>query len=109
MNLLIHWMGDKKFGTSMHHWDDMTNLAQQQNEDGTNDTSETAKTILPYRESIVSASSLESFTIDEHGNLNCQFSDYDKMKNAASSNRSSCVDIDDIVLTTDPMFTIQEG
>ena len=72
----------------MHHWDDMANLTQLQNEDGTNDTSDAAKTTLPYSEIVVDISSLESFTlIDEHGNLNRQFSDYDKMKSAASSNR----------------------
>ena len=101
---------EKKFRPSMHHWDDMTNLAKLKEEGSNNNTTETGSSTLPYRESIVSVSSLESFTIDAHGNLNRQFSDFDKMKSASSSNRSSCVDIDDIIINTDTsMFTIPEG
>ena len=115
---------EKRFTSSLHHWDDTSNLAQLKDESAINDskvasdkssssnysTSKKPKNTVPYRESVVSASSLESFTLDEHGNLNHQYSDYDKMKSTSSSNRSSCVDIDDIVIITDPaMFTITEG
>ena len=101
---------EKKFRSSMQRWDDMTNLAKLKDDASSNTATETASTTVPYRESVVSVSSLESFTIDAHGNLNRQFSDYDKMKSASSSNRSSCVDIDDIVINTDPsMFSIPEG
>ena len=100
-----------RFKSSMHRWDNMTNLDKLKDEDGSIDkATEAAAKTEQYRDSVVSASSLESFTIDEHGNLNRQFSDFDKMKSASSSNRSSYVDIDDIVITTDPsMFSIPEG
>ena len=101
---------ENKFESTMQRWDDVTNLAKLKDDASGNTGTETMSTTVPYRESIVSVSSLESFTIDEHGNLDRQFSDYDKMKSASSSNRSSCVDIDDIVINTDPsMFTIPEG
>lgn len=44
------------------------------------------KSRLPYREPAVRAASVESFTLDEHGNLlNRQCGDFDKMKNTAAS------------------------
>ena len=73
----------------MQRRDDVaTNLAKLKDDVSSNTGTETASTTASYRESIVSVSSLESFTIDEHGNLDRQFSDYDKMKSASSSNRS---------------------
>ena len=82
---------EKRFTSSLHHWDDTSNLAQVKDESAINDskvasdkssssnysTSKKPKNTVPYRESVVSASSLESFTLDEHGNLNHQYSEYD--------------------------------
>lgn len=111
----------KPVKSPLHHWDDMTNLAELKDEDkSANDESSSSnvagfvknpKNTVPYRDSVVSASSIESFMLDEHGNLNCQYSDFDKMKtdHGASSSRSSCVDIDDIVITTTEIFPIPEG
>ena len=102
---------ESKFRSSMHRWDDVANLTKLK-DDGSGYTAdaELAGTTEAYRESVVSASSLESFTIDAHGNLDRQFSDYDKTRSASSSNRSSCVDIDDIFINTDPsMSPIPEG
>ena len=100
-----------RFKSSMHRWDNMTNLDKLKDEDGDIDkASETAHFTVPYRDSVVSAASIESFTIDNHGNLDRQFSDFDKMKSSSSSNHSSCVDINDIMITTDSsMIPIPEG
>jgi len=111
----------KPVKTLLHHWDDMTNLADLQDEDKSpNDESKSddvaasdkiPKNTVPFRESVISASSLESFILDEHGNLNRQFSDFDKMKSNDSPS-SSCIDIDDVVLATaEPhsIFPIPEG
>ena len=91
---------ENKFRPTMQRWDDVANLAKLKDDASGNTGTETVSTTVPYRECIVSVSSLKSFTIDEHGNLDRQFSDYDKMKSASSSNRSSCVDIDDIVINS---------
>ena len=105
---------EKRFTSSLHHWDDIANLAELKDE-GTFDESKTTddvptsgdsvakkpKHTVPYRESVVSASSLESVILDEHCNL----------RSAQSSNRSSLVDVEDVLFEfTEPvMSTITEG
>ena len=105
---------EKRFTSSLHHWDDMSNLAELK-EEGTCDedkitddapasgdaVAKKPKHTVPHRESVVSASSLESVLLDEHDNL----------RSGRSSNRSSVVDLDDVIFEfTEPsMSTIKEG
>ena len=107
---------EKRFTSSLHHWDNLSNLTELKDEspfDESNATGDTPaasddsvtkkpKHTVPYRESVVSASSLESFVIDNYGNL----------RSTTSSNRSSVVDLEDVVLceVSEPlMSTIEEG
>ena len=107
---------EKRFTSSLHHWDNVSNLTELKDESLFDESSTTGDTpaasgdsitkkpkhTVPYRESVVSASSLESVVIDNYGNL----------RSATSSNRSSVVDLDDVVLcdVSEPlMSTIEEG
>ena len=54
---------ENKFESTMQRWDDVTNLAKLKDDTSGNTGMETTSTTVPYRESIVSVSSLESFTI----------------------------------------------
>ena len=106
--------------TSSMHQLDMTSLAKLNDKGVFEDSNATCdepadddsgttkpKHTVPYPESVVRASSLE---LDEHVNFIRQYSDCDRMKNVSSSNRSPCVDIDDIVINIEPsMLATMKG